>query len=82
MDEFYTVDQHLSIEQRWQCLMLPLGKHIYNGLGFILPNKKYWNKEKFSEMVLWSQDLGIYFDGPVICFPDWETVMLFKMTWC
>ena len=66
---------------RRKAISLPLGPRIYGGMGYILPNKKYWTSEKLAALKEWGVDYDIIFDGPVVVFPDEETYVLFKLTW-
>jgi hypothetical protein len=72
----------MSENERWTCKMLPLGRHVYNGYGYILPNKAYWTECLMNEMEEWSKDYDIKFDGPVVVFQDEATIVLFKLRWC
>jgi hypothetical protein len=81
MEDMLNLHTDSSIAERWQAKYLPLGRHIYNGMGFILPNKKYWTPAKLDELQKWCEDYDCKIDGPVIEFPDMETFTLFKLTW-
>lgn len=71
----------MDIEQRQRCTFIPLGSHIYNGLGYMMgPRSPSWDTiEKRQAFYDWAEENGVKYDGAVYEFPDVGTYIMARM---
>jgi hypothetical protein len=70
-----------DLEERRRCTFIPIGKNIYNGLGYMLgPKSCMWlDPCKQTEFHDWAIENGVKYDGVVYEFPDVGTYIMARM---
>lgn len=71
----------MDFKERQRCTFIPMGKNIYNSLGYMLgPKSRLWLDPCAQiEFHDWAIENGVKYDGVVYEFPDVGTFIMARM---